>query len=56
MLKRYQKKNKEIFSSPNAFLGAKPAKNKEKNVKNEFSILIISMFRIYPANVLSFLL
>ena len=48
MLKRYQKKKKEIFSSPNAFLGAKLAKNKEKMSKNEFSLLIISICRIYP--------
>ena len=56
MLKGYQKKKREIFSSPNAFLGSKPAKNKEKMSKNEFSVLIIGMCRIYPENVLSFLL
>ena len=33
MLKGYRKKKREIFLSPNAFWGAKPAKNKEKNVK-----------------------
>ena len=56
MLKRYQKKKKEIFLSPNAFFGAKPAKNKEKMSKNQSSVLIISICRIYLKNVLSFLL
>ena len=48
MLKRYQKKKKEIISSPNKFLSAKPVKNKEKMSYKEFSVLIISMCRIYP--------
>ena len=30
------------------FWGEKPAKNKEKMSQNEFSVLIISMCRIYP--------
>ena len=48
MLKRYQKKKKEIFSSPNAFLGQDQQKIKKKMSKNEFSLLIISICRIYP--------
>ena len=33
MLKTYQKKKKEIFSSPNAFFGKTWKIKKEKNVK-----------------------
>ena len=33
MLKRYQKKKKDIFSSPNAFFGAKLAKKEKMSKK-----------------------
>ena len=56
MLKRHQKKKRKYFHCQMHFLGAKPAKNKEKISKDEFSVLIISMCRIYPKTVLSFLL
>ena len=48
MLKRYQKKKRKYFHRQMHFLGAKPEKNKEKMSKNEFSLLIISICRIYP--------
>ena len=48
MLERYQKKKRKYFHRQMHFWGAKPSKNKEKKSKNEFSVLIISMCRIYP--------
>ena len=56
MLKRYQKKKREFFHRQMHFWGQNLPKNKEKMSKNEISVLIISMCRIYPENVLSFLL
>ena len=56
ILKGTKRKKKEAFSSPNAFLGQNQQKIKKIMSKNEFSLLIISICRIYPKNVLSFLL
>ena len=56
MLKRYQKKKRKYFHRQMHFWVAKPANNKEKMSKNKFSVLIISMCRIYPKIILSFLL
>ena len=46
MLKRYQKKKRKYFHRQMHFWG-KTSKNKEKVSKNEFSLLIISICRVF---------
>ena len=58
MLKRYQKVKKEILYHQMHWGGgggAKSAKTKEKMSKTEFSVLIISICRIFPKMFYNFL-
>ena len=59
MLKRYQKKKRKYLHCQMHWGGGGGGQNRKKvkkNVEKKIRFLIMSMCRIYPENVLSFLL